>query len=139
MDQLTSQLFTFGTLLLAVSVFIATFFTRRFVELVRPNWKKQAHELSAKPTYLGQGGLWWNDFVLPLVPVIYGFMTAPTNVEFLYGPLTKEKLFIRLMWGGGVGWFSGVLYKGVSKAVKAKTGIDIDPSSVSIPPKPPVA
>jgi hypothetical protein len=71
--------------------------------------------------------------------VIYGFATAPTNAEFLYGPLTKEKLFIRLMWGGGVGWFSGVLYKGVSKAVKAKTGIDIDPSTSSIPPQPPAA
>jgi len=139
MDQLVNQLLTPGTLLLSVAIFIATFFTRRFVELLRPNWKKQAHELSAKPTYLGQGGLWWNDFVLPLIPVVYGFGTAPTNVEFLYGPLTKEKLFIRLMWGGGIGWFSAVLYKGVSKALKAKTGIDIDPASASIPPQPPAA
>lgn len=140
MDQLTSQLFTFGTLLLAVSIYGGTFFTRRFVELLKPSWKKQAHELSAKPTYLGQGGLWWNDFVLPLIPVVYGILTAPTNVEFLYGPLTKEKLFIRIMWGGGIGWFSGVLYKGVSKAVKAKTGIDIEPASTtSIPPQPPPA
>lgn len=136
MDQLISQLLTFGTLLLATSVFIATFFVRRFVELLKPTWKKQAHELSAKPTYLGQAGLWWNDFVLPLLPVIFGCGTAFVNAEFLYGPLTNEKLFIRFMWGGGIGWFSGVLYKGVSKVVKAKTGIDIDPSSTSTPPPP---
>lgn len=137
MDQLTSQLFTFGTLLLAVSIFITTFFIRRGVELARPTWKKQAHELDAKPTYLGQGGLWWNDFVLPLIPVILGTIAAFTDVELLFGPLTKEKLFIRFMWGGGIGWFSGVLYKGVSKMVKSKTGIDIDPASTSVPPAPP--
>jgi hypothetical protein len=139
MEQLTSQLLTFGTLLLAFSIFITTFFTRRFVELLKPNWKKQAHELDPKPTYLGQGGLWWNDFVLPLVPVVYGTLAAFTNVELLFGPLTKEKIFIRFMWGGGIGWFSGVLYKGVSKVIKAKTGIDIDPSSTSVPPQPPAA
>lgn len=137
MDQLTGQLLTFGTLLLAVSTFVVTFFIRRGVELARPTWKKQAHELSAKPTYLGPAGLWWNDFVLPLIPVVLGLLSAFTDAEVLYGALAKEKLFIRFMWGGGVGWFSSVLYKGVSKVVKAKTGIDIDPASTSDPPPAP--
>jgi hypothetical protein len=136
MDQFTSQFLTFGTGLLAVSIFISTFFTRRFVELLRPGWKKQGHELEAKATYLGQAGLWWNDFVLPLIPVLYGSLAAFTNVELLFGPLSKEKLFVRFMWGGGIGWFSGVLYKGVSKALKSKIGVSIDPNASSDPPPP---
>lgn len=134
MDQLVTQFTTFGTLLLALSTVISTFFVRRAVELARPTWKKQAHELSAKPTYLGQGGLWWNDFALPLIPVLFGSLASITQSELLFGDLAKEPGFIRFMWGGGIGWFSGVLYKGVSKAIKAKTGIDIEPASTSMPP-----
>ena len=143
MDQLTSQFTTFGTLLLALSVVISTFFVRRFMELARPNWKKQAHELSAKPTYLGQAGLWWNDFALPLLPVLFGSGAAFTDSELLFGALAKEKLFIRFMWGGGIGWFSGVIYSGIAKAVKSKVGIDITPASTGpqtpSEPPPPVA
>lgn len=132
MEQMTNQLMTTGTLLLAVTIVIATFFVRRAVELARPGWKKQAHELAAKPTYLGQAGLWWNDFVLPLMPVLFGLVAAFTSSELLFGPLAGERLFIRFMWGGGIGWFSGVLYGGVAKAVKARTGIDITPAGPAV-------
>jgi len=135
MDQLTHQFATFGTLLLALSIVISTFFVRRFVELARPHWKKQAHELSAKPTYLGQGGLWWNDFALPLLPVLFGSLASLTQSELLFGELAKEPGFIRFMWGGGIGWFSGVIYSGIAKAVKAKTGIDIAPASTTAGPQ----
>jgi hypothetical protein len=95
--------------------------------------------MEAKSMYIDRGGLWWNELFLPLTPVLYGTLTAFTNIELLYGPLTKEKLFVRFMWGGGVGWFSGVLYKGVSKMIKSKTGIDIEPGSTTTPPAPPAA
>ena len=137
MDQILNQVMRPGTLVLAVAIFIATFFTRRVVELLRPNWKRKASEMEAKAMYGGMAAMWWNEIGLPAVPVVYGILTGLSHSEFLHGPLSTEKVLARLMWGGGIGWFSSILYKSVRKAILSKTGIDIQPTSGTIPPPAP--
>lgn len=109
-----------GTYILAVAVFVLTFFTRKLVELSWPTLKKQADANSPNVTYLTSGSRWWNEVILYAVPVVYGALTAFSSSPTLYGGLDGSA---KVMFGAGVGWFSSFLYKGLKRAIAGKLNL----------------
>lgn len=110
-----------GTYVLAITVFIATFLTRKVVELVWPSLKKKADANSAETSYLTTMSRWWNEVILYVVPVVFGGLSALSNSEFLFEGIDGGA---KMMYGAGVGWFSGFLYKTVKKAVASKVNVE---------------
>jgi hypothetical protein len=108
-----------GTYILAVAVFVLTFFTRRCVEGFWPTLKKQADANAPQITYLTIGARWWNEVVLYAVPVAYGALSACSTSSTLYGGLDGTS---KVMFGASVGWFSSFLYKTLKRAIGAKLG-----------------
>lgn len=130
MDDLISLLLRPGTAVLALAVVILTFFTRKIVETSLPWWKVQTlKNKDGKATeyhhrYVTRWAEWWNEVILRAVPVLYGMSFGFINAEFLFGP-ANEKFVLRLMFGGGVAWVSGLLYKGVRKFIADKAGLTL--------------
>jgi len=111
-----------GTFVLGIAVFIATFFTRRVVELLVPSSRQAATDLEAAPMYATTWSRWWNGVVLYAVPVAYGMLAGLSHNEYLFGPM-HEAGVVCVMFGGGVGWFSSFLYKLVRKAAVKRLGL----------------
>lgn len=124
-----------GTYVLAVAIFIATLFVRRVVENIWPSLKKQHDENSSKVTYLTQPARWWNTVILAALPVLFGALA---------GLLIKSDFFFdgigdkggRLAFGGGAGWFSGVLYALLKKLLKQRFGLEVSAGDSDAPPPP---
>ena len=132
--QITEYL-TIGTGILAVTIYIITFFVRRVVETAKPGLKKQADENASNATYLTPGARWWSKVILPAVPVIAGVLLGFFHVPYLFDAPGLEPGAPAMFFGGVIGWFATMLYKGVRLAIKKKTGVDIGPSD-STPPFP---
>jgi fucose permease len=130
-----SEYLTVGTGILAVSIYIITFFIKRVVETAWPALKKQADENSPKVTYPSQIARWWSKVILPAVPVAIGVALGAFHVPYLFDAPGLEQGAASMFFGGVIGWFATMLYKGVRLAIKAKTGVDIGPEE-SIPPAP---
>lgn len=116
-----------GTYVLAVAVFVLTFFTRKVVELVWPSLKKQADANSASLSYLTPLSRWWNEVILYALPVVFGALFAMSESEFLFEGIDGGA---KVLYGCGVGWFSGFLYKALKKAVASKVNVDELPGDV---------
>jgi hypothetical protein len=116
-----------GTYVLAVAVFVCTFFVRKIVELVWPSLKKQADANSAAPSYLTPLSRWWNEVILYALPVVFGALSAVADSEFLFEGIDGGA---KVLYGCGVGWFSGFLYKALKKAVANKVNVDELPGDV---------
>lgn len=122
-----------GTYVLAIGIFVLTFFIRRIVETAWPKLKKQHDENSPNVTYLTQTARWWNTVILAALPVVFGIVA---------GLLVKSDFFFdgigdkggRLAFGGGAGWFSGTLYKLLKKIFKQKFGLEVSGDSDAPPP-----
>lgn len=108
-----------GTYVLAVSVFVATFFTRRGVEILWPSLKKQADANAPAVTYPTPMSRWWNEVILYAIPVVFGVLASFSNSSFLFENMDGTA---RALFGGGVGWFSSFLYKMVKRGIKQKMG-----------------
>ena len=108
-----------GTYVLAVSVFIVTYFVRRSVELAVPAWKKQADANAEGITYLTPMSRWWNEVILYAVPVVLGGLSALSTSEFIFAGIDGQA---KVLFGSGVGWFSSFLYKTLKKAVSGRFG-----------------
>ncbi len=125
-----------GTYVLAVGIFIFTFILKRVVETAMPWLRKQHDENSPKVTYLTTGARWWNEVVLYLLPVTLGVLIgAFIHSDFFFDGIGDKGG--RLGFGGGVGWFSGVLYKILKKLLWQKFGLEITPTTgdSDAPPK----
>lgn len=131
MEEITSQLLRPGTFAVAVMVVIATFFLRRIMEGVFPSLKKKADENSPEVTYENRAAFWWNTVVLYAIPVVAGMLFGLVSSEFLHGSI--DSVGGRVMFQGGIGWFSSFLYKIFRKLVLKKTGVDINPGSIKPP------
>lgn len=116
-----------GTYVLAVSVFVLTFFTRKVVEMVWPSLKKQADANSLSPSYLTELSRWWNEVILYALPVLFGALSALSTSEFLFEGIDGGA---KLLYGCGVGWFSSFFYKALKKAVANKAGVTELPGDV---------
>ena len=117
-----------GTYVLAVAIFIFTFLLKRVVETAAPWLKKQHDENSPKVTYLTTGARWWNEVILYLLPVTLGVLAgALLKSEFFFDGIGDKGG--RLGFGGGVGWFSGLLYKILKKLIRQKFGLELTPST----------
>lgn len=116
-----------GVLTIAVSVYVLVLGIRKFVEMVWPTLRKTAGEMAPAPMYASKAGMWWNEVVLHVLPVVIGGLFGLIHSSFLQGPL--DKWGDAVMFDCGIGWFSGTLYKGVMKALSSKLGINLDPAS----------
>lgn len=134
MDGILEHLMRPGTLVVAVAVVILTFFTKKVSETAWPSLKKRATEMEAAPMYMTMFAMWWNEVILYAIPVVFGAAFGLVRSEFLHGTIVD--LGGRLAFCAGTGWFSGLLYKGVRKAIMQKTGIDIHPNGSITPPAP---
>lgn len=112
-----------GTYVLAVAIFIVTFFIRRALETLFPNLKKQHDENSPKITYLTSMARWWNVVILPAVPVTIGALLAFSHSSFFYDGIGDKGG--RFAFSAGVGWFSGFLYQGLKHLIQQKMGLTI--------------
>lgn len=118
-----------GTYILAVAVFVSTYFIRKIIEIIRPGWKKMADANDIGLTYLSTMARWWNEVILYAIPVVLGAMSSLFGSALLFGGLDAQA---GMMFGAGVGWFSSFLYKALKKAVSGRLGVDA-PSS--LPPE----
>ena len=118
-----------GTYILAVAVFVLTFFVRKIVELMWPKLKKQSDANEAGLSYLTPMARWWNEVILYAVPVVIGGLSSVVGSEQLYGTLKGQAA---TMFGMGVGWFSSFLYKTVKRMIAKKSGVPED--SPNFPP-----
>jgi hypothetical protein len=139
---------------LSVMVVILTFFTKKVVELAYPAAKKQkqvgdiarpsegTYLDSAKPgkavvsvsTYSNSFARWWNEVILYAIPVVWGALAALVggSSEWLFPGF--DTVGVKVMFGCGAGWFSSFFYKIIRKMVLKKTGVDIQPGSIRLPP-----
>jgi hypothetical protein len=109
-----------GTYVLAVIVYVATFFVRKGVEMVWPTLKKQADANSPEITYLTKLSRWWNEVILYALPVAFGALSSVSGSEFLFEGIDGSGKF---MYGAGVGWFSSFLYKALKKAISNRVNV----------------
>lgn len=122
MELFFAHLFSYHTLLLAVVVWIISFFVRRIVELAIPTLKKQADANEPGKTYLTKGAEWWNEVILYAVPVVLGIALA-VGIPWVSPELVTVGM--RVMWGFVVGWMSSFIYKVLRKILKERVGVDI--------------
>lgn len=123
MDNAFSQLWQMGTLILGVTVYILTFFTRRIVEWKWPSLKPQSHPNEPKPTYLNKTAELYNTVILYAIPVTWGALIGLIPVDDLFGSIGT--LPGRVFFGMVCGWFSSALYKTIKGIFKKNTGVDI--------------
>lgn len=122
MDQTVQQFISFGAILLALAVFIITFFIRRSAELAFPVLVKTS--CTEKDPSIST---WWNQVILYAIPVIVGGLFGLMNAPLLFGDQLKT-MSARCLFGGVVGWFSGFIYKIVKKIIGDKAGVTPDES-----------
>lgn len=135
MDSALDQLLNFGTLILAVSIVIATFFIRRTVETAWPTLRKQADENAPSVTYSSWAARWYQQVILYAIPVVLGGLIGLIDVPYFF-PETVQTPGGRLFFGGVVGWFSSALYK-VAKRALSQRGIELPGSIAPAPPTSP--
>jgi len=119
MEQITSQILRPGTFALAVAVFIATFFIRRIVEILRPGLKNP----KGTGAYASKSQMWWNSVIIYAVPVVLGGLFSLSKSTWLFGEI--DTLGGKVMFGAGVGWFSSFLYKILKKVILKETGVEL--------------
>ncbi len=135
MDEIINSVLKPGPIVLAVAIYILTVGIKKFVELLAPNLKKVAGELSWAPMFLSQAGMWWDVVSIHLLPVMLGFFTGCfLKSPFLFPSITDWGG--RALFGGAVGWFSGTIYKGLYKLATSKLGL---PASSVAPSADPAA
>lgn len=121
MDEIIKTVITPGVLVLGVTVYILTSGIKRFIEMVVPNLKKIGGELGWGPMFQSQVAMWWNTGVIHVLPVALGLIAGLIKSDFLFHGINDWGG--RVLFGGGVGWFSGTIFKGVDKAVTSKLGV----------------
>ncbi len=139
MDQVAKEFVSLGTVVLALGIAILTFFVRKITETSFPSLKKRADENAPGLTYPTKICRWWNEVILPLIPVLIG---VATSLFPWMSAITTDKLSTaggQAFFGGVVGWFSAQVYKVIRQLIKKQTGIDIGPGPVgsSEPPAAP--
>lgn len=135
MDSALDQLLNFGTMILAVSIVIATFFIRRIVETGWPVLRKQADENDPAVTYSSSAARWYQTVILYAIPVVVGGLIGLMKVPYFF-PESVQTPSGRMFFGGVVGWFSSAVYKVVKRSL-AKRGIDLPGGSIVPTPPPP--
>lgn len=106
-----------GTYVLGIAIYVVTRLTRRGVELKWPSLKKQADANDPALSYLTPMSRWWNEVILYAVPVVLGGLASLVPSQFLFEGFDGAA---KSMYGAGVGWFSGFLYKALKKAVLSR-------------------
>lgn len=137
MEAQLEQFLRPGTFVVVIAVYVLSFFTARIVHTALPWWRAKKEmtsdgkEVVRTKRYPTKLAMWWNEVMLPAVPVLYGAVLgfATSSVEFLWGP-AAEQLSVCVMIGGGLGWFTTFLYKIARKLILQKAGVDIKPGSV---------
>lgn len=135
MDRALDQLLNFGTMILAVSIVIVTFFTRRIVETQWPSLRKKSDENDSAITYSTPFARWYQTVILYAIPVALGGLIGLLDAPYFF-PESVKTAEGRVFFGGVVGWFSGGIYKVVKRAL-ADRGIELPGSLAPGPPSTP--
>lgn len=106
-----------GTYVLGIVIYVVTRLTRKGVELKWPSLKKQADANDPQLSYLTPMSRWWNEVILYAAPVVLGGLASLVPSQFLFEGIDGAA---KSMYGMGVGWFSGMLYKALKKAVLSR-------------------
>lgn len=140
MEDVVSQFLSKGTAIIAITVVILVFFTKRIVEMVWPKLRPLANEMDQKPMYTNKAALWWNQIGLYALPVVIGALLGLfINEPFIFGEDIKTTSG-RVFYAGVVGWFADFLYEVVQKVLQQKTGVSLpnpDERTPSVSPTPP--
>jgi len=123
MDEIVQQFISTGAVILALACYIVTWFIRRAVETARPSLAKKADENHKDATYETPFARWWNKFILYLIPVVTGALSGLIDMPFIFGEDLKTTA-ARCLFGSVIGWFSGMLYKGLRMGFAKKLGVD---------------
>lgn len=134
MESYLTQFLRPGTFVVIIAVYVLAFFTARIVHTAIPWWRakkettgdgKEVVRTKRYPTSLA---MWWNEVVLPAVPVLYGAALGFVKSDFLWGP-ALDNTGVCVMIGVGLGWFTERLYKVFCKLLLKKAGVNIQPST----------
>lgn len=128
-----SSVFTVPTFLLAVGINIVILLLRRVIQLKWPALSPHT------PRTLVQNI--WERVVLPTLPALLGALfcllapaaTETNPVGFSY-PAVVVGSWSRVLYGIGVGWFSGYLYTVMKFLMKKEWGLDVNLPGDSMKP-----
>ena len=109
MDELVKEFSFWGTMALAVMCYVATFFTRSILTTAMP-WLEPVKK-DGKESYTCGWARWYNKVFLYAIPVTFGLAFAFIPSKFLFGGI--DTIGGKMFWGGMLGWFSALIYKGV--------------------------
>jgi hypothetical protein len=131
MNEIINTVITPGTLVLGVCIYLLGWALKSGIEKLAPQLKKVGGELSWGPMFMSQIAVWWNMFALHVLQVLLGVLAgALLKSDFLFHGVNDWGG--RVLFGGGVGWFSGTIYKGVDKVLTMNLGVD--PTKVTMDP-----
>ena len=108
-----------GTYVMAMCVYMLTFFTRRVVERLVPSWNAKGGKRARE--YSSPAAEWWNTVILYAIPVAWGGAFALSDSEFFFAGLTGEA---KLVFALGIGWLASFLFKLMKKVL---TGLFVAP------------
>jgi hypothetical protein len=124
MEDLTTIIFGWHTIGIALIAYICTAVTRRIVETQWPVLKKQADELASLATYASNVAKWYQQVVLYLMPLVYGSLTGLAAKSYPW-PNGIHGWSSRVALGVICGFFSGYVYKLVTRMFGQKVGLDV--------------
>lgn len=134
MEEQLAQFLRPGTFVVVMMANIITFFIARIVHVALPWWKAkkqigvEGKEVVKVKRYKTKLAEWWNEVLLPMVPVLVGAGIGLVRSEFLWGPANSEPS-VCMMIGAGLGWLAERLYKVLLKLISKNTGVDITSAS----------
>jgi hypothetical protein len=132
MEDITTIIFGWHTIGIALVAYICTAVTRRIVETRWPGLKKQADELSASVTYGSNFAKWYQQVILYLMPLVYGG-AAGVCAKFYPWPSGVHNWVSRMVLGIICGFFSGYAYKLIARLIGQKVGLDVSQIANSDP------
>jgi hypothetical protein len=125
MDQALDQFVSFGTLLLAMAVYIIAFFIKRITETAYPKLGKKVSVDGKTVVYNTGFARWWKEVILYAIPVLVGASFGILKAPLLFGE-NIQTMSGRILFGGVVGWLSGFVYNLFKRVLGDKASAVID-------------
>lgn len=120
MDTIYESFLNLHTAAFIIGCYALTWLTRRLFETwkpsLRPNKKNHIE------TYKTKAALWWNSFILYLIPPAWGVLGGWVLYPYLHWPSGFESLQAVMFFGMVCGWVSGLVYKFLMKLLLKKMG-----------------
>ena len=116
MDTVFQALISFQFVLFCLGVAAVTFVLRKGIEFFVLDNPKMPGTRASK---------FWNDFVLPVFPVVFGCLVGVFAKQYPY-PENLTSTSGHVVFGLVAGLFSGLIYRVVKAFLASKLGVTID-------------